>query len=158
MIKTQRLIVKPFAPEDALDFFNLTLDEGFNLYPITIYRQESIERAQEWIMANQDKYGVRTQSSKELIGMGGLLPWKWKEKELTDVTYRLRTSAWGRGLGLELALGLRDYALRKGMPTLSATITPDNMGSKKIAEKLGMKFVERITLKNVPTDLYWLAT
>jgi len=43
-----------------------------------------------------------------------------------------------------------------GLDQITATITPDNLPSKKIAEKLGMKFDRHILLLGVPTELYRL--
>lgn len=155
MIDTERLHIRLFEEKDAMSFYELTLDDGFNLFPITIYRQQSPATALEWIKNNTCKYGVLKKSSNELIGMGGLTPWENAGEKLTDVTWRLKQAEWGKGFGMELARGLMDYGLSTlKLNNLSATITPDNHASKKIAEKLGMKFVEHITLKGVPTDLY----
>lgn len=157
MIDTERLNIRLFEEKDAQDFYELTLDDGFNLFPITIYRQESPASALAWIKKNTCKYGVFEKASGKLIGMGGLTPWQHREENLTDVTWRLKQIAWGKGFGMELAKGLLNYGLNTlKLNNLTATITPDNEASKKIAEKLGMTFSEHITLKDVPTDLYRL--
>lgn len=151
------MIVRGFTETDAKSFFELTLDPGFNLFPITIYRQESVTTALEWILNNKSKLGAWEKSTNILIGMGGLTPWEYDNKSLIDVTYRFRESAWGKGYGTELAEGLVHYGVHMlKLDNLTATITPDNIGSKKIAEKIGMKFDQRITLKGVATDLYRL--
>lgn len=165
MIETSRLKIKPFCVEDAADFLQLTQDEGFRLFPITNYVQADVNSSREWIgkaiELNQQKalgkWGVWEKGSSALIGMGGLTPWSWEGEELIDITYRLRQSAWGKGLGLELAEALVEYgfAARK-LSEITATITPDNLPSKKIAEKLGLKFDKHIVLLGVPTDLYRL--
>lgn len=157
MITTARLIIRPWREEDATAFFELSQDETFNLFPITIYRQESLESARQWIEKNSGKYAVWEKSSGELIGMGGLTPWKLDEENLMDITYRLRGSAVGKGYGWELAQALTEYGLNQlKLTNITATITPDNLPSKKIAEKLGMKYERRIILLGVPTDLYRL--
>ena len=93
--------------------------------------------------------------SGKIIGMGGLGPWQLEGEELVDVTYRLRESAWGRGYGLELATGLVKHGMETlQLKNLTATITPDNEASKRIAGKLGMSFDKRIILLGVATDLY----
>jgi RimJ/RimL family protein N-acetyltransferase len=146
-----------WAPEDAPDFYELSSDEGFNLYPINVYRQADVEGAREWIKNAKGKFSVRLIETNDLIGMGGLTPWTWEGEALTDITYRLRTSAWGKGFGPELAFGLVRYGFDVlKLDQITATITPDNLPSKKIAEKLGLKFDKRILLQNVPTDLYRL--
>lgn len=157
MINTSRLVIKPWTVEDAASFYELSLDAGFTLFPITIYRQESIESALEWIQTSQGKYAVWEKESGALLGMGGLTAWMWEEEKLIDITYRLRESAWGKGFGMELARALVEYGFQTlKLPEITATITPDNTASKSIAAKLGFKFDRKIILKNVATDLYRL--
>jgi len=157
MIETKRLLIRSFSESDAKSFYELTLDNGFNLYPITIYGQESASSALAWIKQNTSKLSVWEKQTNSLIGMGGLTPWEWEKEKLMDVTYRFRESAWGQGYGSELAEALVHYGVHTlKLDNLTATITPDNIGSKKIAEKIGMKFDQRITLKGVATDLYRL--
>lgn len=157
MITTARLEIRPFKEEDAFAFFELSNDNGFNLFPITKYRQESADTARKWIRETVGKWAVIERDTGKLIGMGGLTSWTFENETLTDITYRLRESAWGKGYGPELAKGLVEYGFRTlNLKQITATITPDNEASKKIAEMLGMKFDKRITLLGVPTDLYRL--
>lgn len=164
-IVSNQIEIKPFTPDMAHDFYELSHDSGFTLFPITDYTQTSIDSARNWIheaialnqKTNLGKWAVFEKSTGSLIGMGGLTPWKLGEENLVDITYRLRQSAWGRGYGQELAQLLVNYGFNElGLSQITATITPDNMPSKKIAEKLGMKFDQRIILLGVPTDLYRL--
>lgn len=157
MIKTPRLTIKAWTEGDAADFYELSLDAGFTLFPITIYRQASIESSVEWIRNNQAKWAVWETESGKLLGMGGLTPWTYEEEKMIDITYRLRESAWGKGYGLELARALVEYGFNHlNLSEITATITPDNAASKAIAAKLGFTFDKHIILKNVATDLYRL--
>jgi ribosomal-protein-alanine N-acetyltransferase len=157
MFTSERLLIRAWKESDAEAFYELTQDEGFNLHPITVYRQKSIDTAREWIRNVKGKLAVFEKGPGQLIGMGGLTPWTWEGEGLVDVTYRLRESAWGKGYGWELAEALVNHGFRElGLEQITATITPDNLPSKKIAEKLGMKFDRHILLLGVPTDLYRL--
>jgi len=156
-ITSKRLLIRAWKESDAEAFYELTQDEGFNLHPINVYRQKSIDSAREWIRNVKGKLAVLEKESGQLIGMGGLTPWTWEGEELVDITYRLRESVWGKGYGWELAEALVDHGFRgRGLKQITATITPDNLPSKRIAEKLGMKFDRHILLLGVPTDLYRL--
>jgi RimJ/RimL family protein N-acetyltransferase len=166
MLTTPSLLITPWTEGDAAAFFELSQDEGLRIYPINNYQQESIASALDWIRVvraqNQQtglgKWAVWSRrSEKDLLGLGGLTPWSWEGEELVDITYRLRKSAWGQGLGLELAQGLIDHAFGAvGLNQITATITPENYPSRRLAEKLGMRFDRHITLLGVPTDLYRL--
>jgi RimJ/RimL family protein N-acetyltransferase len=156
-LNSNRLIISSWEAQHAAAFFELSQDAGFNLFPITIYRQANVESARDWIMNSKTKWGVWEKQSGELIGIGGLTPWQLGADELVDITYRLRESNWGQGYGLELARALVKYGFTEmGLQQITATITPDNEASKKIAAKLGMVFDQHILLKNVPTDVYRL--
>ena len=155
MIRTSRLVITPLEATDAEEFFELTTDETFNAFPINVYRQASVAGTLEWIRTQRRKLAVRAAGA--LIGMGGLTPWQWEGEDLVDITYRLRGSALGKGYGWELAVALRDHAFETlGLPHLTATITPDNAPSKRIAEKLGFRFEKHIVLNGVATELYRL--
>lgn len=157
MISTNRLQIGIWTEDLAEAFHELTQDEGFNAFPITIYRQESVATAKQWIREQRGKFPVVEKETGALIGMGGLTPWTWEGEDLIDITYRLRKSAWGKGYGRELAEALVKYGFGvMNLPQITATITPDNLPSKKMAEKLGMKLDTRIILKGVATDLYRL--
>lgn len=163
MISTNRLLIKPFEESDAEAFFELSNDKGFGLFPINDYRQKNVTSALEWIKKSREinltrnlgKWGIWSKDSHELLGMGGLTPWTWEGVELIDLTYRFRESAWGKGFGMESAQGLVEHGFKNlELLEITATITPDNQASKKIAERLGMRFDKNIVLLGVSTDLY----
>ena len=165
MIATKRLFIRPWASDGAKSFFELSQDAGFTLFPITHYRQPSLQSAREWIdqaielhqQTGLGKWAVWEKQSGQLVGMGGLTPWQLESEKLVDITYRLRHSAWGQGLGLELAEALVTYGFEElNLSQITATITPENLPSKKIAEKLGMNYDRQIILLGVATDLYRL--
>lgn len=157
MITSARLLIRKWTLEMAQDFFNLTQDDGFNSYPITKYKQEDIQSAREWIQKNTAKMAVHHKETKFLLGMGGLTPWEFENEKLIDITYRLKMSSWGHGYGFELASALVHYGVHElKLKQITATITPDNIPSQKIADKLGMKFDQQITLLGVSTNLYRL--
>lgn len=157
MLNTSRLIIRPWELEDAADFFWLTQDPGFMAHLITDYRQSDLSSAETWIRNQNGKYAVLNKDSGELIGMGGLTPWTLENEQLVDITYRLKESVWGKGYGWELATALRDYGFQTlNLSQITATITPDNIPSKRLAEKLGFRFDKQIILHGVATDLFRL--
>lgn len=165
MITSHRLEIKPWTLDLAEDFFQLAQDPGFTLFPINNYRQASVATARGWLeltiaqnkLTGMGKWAVWEKNTGELLGMGGLTPWKLDEEELVDITYRLRESSWGRGYGIELAQALVDYGFGVlGLNQITATITPENEASKKVAAKLGLKYDQKIVLLGVPTEVYRL--
>lgn len=153
----------PFAPSHAQAFYELTHDEGFSSFSITNYRQESLASAESWIEKNQELLDIRGLGKwgvfldDQLIGMGGLTPWQLNGQELVDITYRLKKSFHGKGLGRKLAKCLFERGVHEmNLSNLSATITPDNIVSLRIIESMGFKFEKEIELFEVRTLLYLL--
>ncbi|MCX6117084.1 MAG: GNAT family N-acetyltransferase [Proteobacteria bacterium] len=162
-IITKRLEIEPFSLEHTQEFFELAQDDGFNAFPITVYRQADIDSARDWILnaiairesTGLGKMAVRTKETAELIGMVGLTPGEWEGEGLVDLTYRFKQSVWGFGYGSEAAFATASFAFEDlKLPEITATITPDNFPSTKIAKRLGMTLEKRICLKNIPTDLF----
>jgi RimJ/RimL family protein N-acetyltransferase len=58
----------------------------------------------------------------------------------TEIGWRLRRAAWGKGYATEGALAVRDHALDAlGIATLVSLIQPGNAASARVATKLGMR-------------------
>jgi [ribosomal protein S5]-alanine N-acetyltransferase len=64
-----------------------------------------------------------------------------------EIGYRLRRSAWGQGYATEAAHAVRDYAFSAlSIRRLIALIDPANLGSIRVAEKIGMSYEKEVML------------
>lgn len=159
---SKRLGLRAFTPQDAAVFYELSQDHSFSSFLITDYRQASEETARAWIRRASEllerqgvgKWAVVLRETGGVIGLGGLSPWEWDGEALVDITYRLHSRAVGKGFGRELAELLLGHARARGISNLSATITPDNFASIRLAESLGFVFRKQIELHGVVTSLY----
>jgi RimJ/RimL family protein N-acetyltransferase len=157
MFETKRLLIQHWTEADAEVLMDLSHDRGLTDNTIADYRQKSIESAKTWIKENPFKWAVWEKESNTIVGLGGITPIPFEEEILPDVTYRIRESHWGRGLGLELASGIIHFGFDKqNRSELTVTNTPHNLASKKIASKLGFHFEREILLYGVTTHLYRL--
>lgn len=147
MLETSHLLIRPWKDSDAEAFFELTHDEGFLSYPITDWRQPNREAAKSWI----EEMAIQVRSSKmgafavlekpglEIVGMAAIRVLELEKENRPEITYRLRTSAWGRGLATEAARAMLTYGFDSlHMEEIAVSITPDNSASIKVALKLGM--------------------
>jgi ribosomal-protein-alanine N-acetyltransferase len=58
-----------------------------------------------------------------------------------EVAYLLGRQYWGQGLGTEIAQAILDYGFNHlHLSRLICLIEEQNLASKKVAEKIGMKF------------------
>lgn len=86
-----------------------------------------------------DLWPVVERASGRVIGHCGLLDKEVEGQAEVDLAYIFAPSAWGQGYATEIARALIGYAagtLR--LPRLIALIEPDNIGSQRVARKLGM--------------------
>ncbi|MEM8711099.1 MAG: GNAT family N-acetyltransferase [Planctomycetota bacterium] len=98
-----------------------------------------------WTLRGYGFYLVEEKESGQFVGSVGLwFPEGWPEIELG---YWLHPGAQGRGYATEAGLRVRQHAYEDlGLTTLISTIHPDNVASKKVAERLGARFEAAIDL------------
>jgi RimJ/RimL family protein N-acetyltransferase len=74
------------------------------------------------------------------IGWILLIPYEAVGPDI-DIGWRLRRGAWGSGYAAEAARPIVKHAFDKvGLPRIVADIDPRNVGSIRVAEKIGMRF------------------
>lgn len=163
MLETARLIIRPWTPEDIEAFFELTQDRGFAAFPITDWRQKSLESARAWINQvsetfNETKMGpmaVIEKSTGEVVGLAALRVLNLEAEDRPEITYRFRESAWGKGFATEAAVACLNFGFTThNFKEIAASITPDNEGSIKVAMKLGMKWTNRELILGIPAEIY----
>lgn len=60
-----------------------------------------------------------------------------------EIGWRLKRAYWGKGYGTEGATVFRDHIFRQdGISKIWAIALPDNTGSRKIMEKIGMTYIK----------------
>ncbi len=90
--------------------------------------------------------------SQDFLGWFSFRPPEGEGPENVELGYRLRQAAWGKGYATEGARAL----IRKGFTELGvqrvyATTYQDNLASRRVMEKVGMKLVR--TYRLTPADL-----
>ncbi len=78
--------------------------------------------------------------NQEIIGYGGVCEFEFKEFSCLELGYVLGRKYWGFGYATEIAKAQLDFILDLGKMAF-ATAHPNNIGSKKILEKIGMKII-----------------
>jgi ribosomal-protein-alanine N-acetyltransferase len=116
-----------------------------------------------WIaLYEQRGYGLFALILKEnnqLIGFCGLIHQIVDEENFIELGYRLDQAFWGKGMATEAALAIKNYALNQlKIPTLISIIHHENVASKNVALKIGMKLMKKTTFKDVVVDVYSLTT
>ena len=147
IIETERLILRPFNMDDAEAVYEFNSNTEVIKYTGGELLN-SLERAKEIIndvwYSDYEKYGygryaVVHKADNKVIGFSGLkyLP----EFDETDIGYRFLPEYWGKGIGTEaskpfIKYGFEDLRLKR----IIGIAMPENIGSCKILEKIGLKF------------------
>jgi [ribosomal protein S5]-alanine N-acetyltransferase len=150
ILKTERLILRELVPSDADDLALILCDtETMRYYPRPLERQE----VDDWVdrrMKQYDKkghglWGVILKNEQKLIGDCGLLIQEVDGIEMLEVGYQFNKNYWGRGLATEAARGCMDYAFNKlGSHQIISMIRPENIPSRRVAEKNGLRIEKEI--------------
>ena len=174
-IETARLVLRPISPDDVEVLSSFYADPEVVRYlgvGKTLSREEtqaSVERMlRSWDVDGFGQFAVERRDDGELVGRCGFLVWDsatltpTTEAEATGPTelelgYAFGRSFWGQGYATEAAMAVRDHALGPmGRSRLIAFIRPENVRSRRVAEKLGMRHERDLTLMELPAQLFVL--
>jgi RimJ/RimL family protein N-acetyltransferase len=89
------------------------------------------------------------------IGHAGLVPQTIDGAEELEIGYWISRKHWGKGYATEAAKALRDYGRKNlGKERFIALIQPENVASKRVANKLGMNLEKEIILGGQNVHIY----
>jgi RimJ/RimL family protein N-acetyltransferase len=151
-IRTIHLTLRPLVPEDATELHRIFQSEGvLRYFPNPI--PPPLEKVQRFITGQSEhweKYGygdwaVVLSYEQLMIGWAGLqyLP----ELDETEVGFLFDRPFWGKGYATEVArASLEDGFERFNLESIIALVHPDNIASRRVIEKCGMGYREKLSL------------
>ena len=148
-LETPRLVLRPATHEDAELLLKLfSIPEVWRYLPPG--PPYTLERAHAGIERRMKLEGTRgfspmlvfRKDTGEFIGNAGLQP--VPETSEVEIAYHYLPSVWGKGYGTEAAIAiLADGLGRLGLSNIIAICIAENVGSWRIMEKAGMRYVGR---------------
>jgi [ribosomal protein S5]-alanine N-acetyltransferase len=160
MLATPRLVLREFAREDVDSLAAVIGDpETMKYYPAPFDRAAVID----WIDRNRRRYqadgfglwGMVLKSSGELVGDCGLIRQDLDGTSEIEIGYHVRRDLWGKGLATEAARACRDYGFANlPVDRLISLIRPENLPSRRVAEKNGMCITEEISWRGLLHYVY----
>ena len=152
-LETERLILRNLTPDDARAAFLWCGDPDvarYMVYPVYT-RAEDVRKWLETLdPEDPDEYdaGIVLKATGELIGSGGL--YYNPETDLWTIGYNLRKDQWGHGYAVEMIRGLLDLVrTQRTVRGITGTFADANDRSRRVMEKLGMTFLENVTLSKL---------
>jgi RimJ/RimL family protein N-acetyltransferase len=160
ILETERLLLRQLSTEDA-EFILELLNEPSFIHNIGDRGVRTIEGANSYILngpvASYAKNGfglylVKLKETDESIGMCGLI--KRDTLDDVDIGYAFLPRFWSKGYAVESAQAVKEYARNViGLPRLVAIVDPDNAGSIRVLEKIGLQFERIIKLSTDDIEL-----
>jgi [ribosomal protein S5]-alanine N-acetyltransferase len=160
VIETPRLLLRHYTLDDVDALSEILCDrENMRFFPNRFERKD----AEEWIQKNLRRYADDGIGGWALLlkpdgGFGGYCGLVYREvdgvREL-EVGYALARRFQGRGLATEAARACMEYAftqLREGH--VISLIRPDNLPSRRVAERNGMKVEKETEFAGLPHLVY----
>jgi [ribosomal protein S5]-alanine N-acetyltransferase len=163
--ETERLFIRPMSLEDAGFIFELYNMPSFIKY-IGNRNIQTVGDAEQYIQSKFlpqfDKLGfgnylVVLKEGNHKIGGVGIF--ERDGLDIMDIGFSVLEKYEGKVLMFEatqkiLSVGMNDFGLKK----VSAITTKDNFSSRKLIEKLGLKFKQMVTLPNDSEELMYFET
>jgi RimJ/RimL family protein N-acetyltransferase len=162
ILETSRLILRPFQDEDIGRLAELMANRDFMRFSLGPYTREQTQTVlQKFLSWNQaglpSQFAVVLRENNYVLGYCGFLHHPEVPEEI-EIGYRLDRAYWNRGLITEAARTVRDYAfVSLKLPRVISLIHPENIPSRRVAEKIGMTPEKEITFRGFPTTVFALS-
>jgi [ribosomal protein S5]-alanine N-acetyltransferase len=150
-IETAQLWLRPLAPEDLDAIYSVWIEPGVRKH---LWDDERISRERaETVLASSVEsfegrsFGIRAvihKTSEELVGFCGF---RFLEDEPEiELLYGISTSYWDRGFATEAARAAIRYGFEEiGFDRILGITDVENVASRRVLEKAGMKFEKHIS-------------
>lgn len=160
MLHTPRLILRRFTPRDLDALTALMSDAQFMRFSLGPYSREQTKVILDKILAGYrdrvpSQFAVIFRADNKLIGYCGFFRQIVDDAEEIEIGYRLDSNYWGLGIATEAARAVRDHAFNDlELDHVISLIHPDNMASRRVAEKNGMTAEKETVFRGSPTIVF----
>lgn len=153
-LETDRLILRPWEPEDAdfaFDLYSRWEVQRFigNPPQVMTERSQAEERISAWRLLDDPVHAVWAVQIKESGQLAGNLllksiPASGESLPLqpsgdTEIGWHFHPDHWGHGYASEAAAAALRYAFGSGLTRVVAVTAPANAASRKVCARIGMK-------------------
>lgn len=162
ILETNRIILREFCIDDV-DTLSVVLSdpETMCFYPSRCDRAG----VEAWIARNMSRYvknghglwAMILKTSGELIGDCGPTVQEVDGIDEVELGYHLRRDHRGNGLATEAACACRDFVFeRLSVDQIISLMRPENLPSRRVAERVGMKVWKEVVWRDLPHMVYRL--
>jgi len=160
VLETERLSLRKLSLDDAGFILELLNEPAFVRF-IGDRNIKTLEDARAYLirgpLASYERFGfgswlVQLKTKGEALGMCGLV--KRDSLDDIDIGYAFLERFWLKGYASESAEAVKAYGMQVlGIKRLVGIVDPDNVGSIRVLEKIGLKYERLIRLNGEDKDL-----
>ncbi|WP_433750635.1 GNAT family N-acetyltransferase [Falsibacillus pallidus] len=145
-LETERLRLRKVTKNDVKDIFEYASIPEISKYTPWDYH-ENMGKTKELVnllIKNyqtdcESDWAIELKSEKKVIGLCGFVRWH-KPHGRIELAYSLSPEYWGKGIMTEAVKEVIDFGFKKmKLNRIGAKTMPENAGSVKLMEKVGMK-------------------
>ncbi len=156
-LQTPRLILREFHPDDAQNFYQLNLNPnviqftGDDPFKSISDAEEFLKNYNDYEQNGYGRWAVINKENNEFLGWCGL---KFDGKE-TDIGFRFFEEHWNKGYATESAKACLEYGFNElGLTQIVGRAMKGNIGSLKVLQKIGLRFIKEMEFELHPGVLY----
>jgi ribosomal-protein-alanine N-acetyltransferase len=159
VLETERMVLRRMDMSDTDDLMGIFSDPvAMRHYPATKTRAEAEEWVR-WTLGSYRDHGFGQwvailKTSGEFAGQCGLTVQEVGGTEEVEIGYLFLRKFWGRGLATEAARAVRDHGFAIGYGRLVSIIDPQNLASRRVAEKTGLTLEKEVWKWNKKVCVY----
>jgi RimJ/RimL family protein N-acetyltransferase len=159
-LESERLFLREMIPEDVDALVTVLGDaESMRYYPKPFDR----EMVEAWVARNRERYAqdgfglwaMVLKSTGQVIGDCGLVVQEVDGAREVEVGYHVRPDMQNQGLATEAARACMDYGFdRLGLDRIISLIRPENLPSRRVAEKNSLTIEKEVDWKGLRHYVY----
>jgi [ribosomal protein S5]-alanine N-acetyltransferase len=159
-LTTMRLNLRPFSEHDLDDLSALMGNADFMRFSLGVFSPEETAGFLEKVRGRDgqgmpSQFAIIFRPDQRLIGYCGFFLQTVDDMEELEIAYRLDPSYWGQGIATEAARAVRDHAFDDlQLPRVISLIHPENIASRRVAEKNGMTPEKETVFRGFPTIVF----
>jgi RimJ/RimL family protein N-acetyltransferase len=151
-LETARLVIRTFEPRDAGAWIAMVNDPEVNrflppspdatmeIFLEAIERRHAMEREIGYTM-----WAVEDKATGTFLGQCGIRPVDEGAGPEIDLAYHYTRGSWNKGYATEAVIAVLAYGLGPvGLDCIMAVAMPENVGSWRVMEKVGMRYQGRV--------------
>jgi ribosomal-protein-alanine N-acetyltransferase len=159
-LQTSRLLLRSFADGDLDEMSVLMANKDFMRFSLGVFSRAQTSGFLKKVRARArdglpSQFGVIFRADERLIGYCGFFPQIVDDVEELEIGYRINPVYWRRGIATEAARAVRDHGFNDlQLPRLISLIHPENIASRRVAEKNGMTPEKETVFRGFPTIVF----